>query len=124
MFIDDKLPEVEIGDDGVTVKLSHPYKYDTDISQIFIPYLKVSHFRKLKSRELNLQDEIAILLELTGMSTNELELLHVQDFSVCLGVIQGFFLQFHLTSQLYYNESTKLMVRRLSKTLTDSASPI
>ncbi len=124
MFIDEKLAEVEIGGDGVTVRLSHPYKYETEITELFIPYLKVSHFRKLKSREMNLQDEISILLELTGMSVGELELLHVQDFSVCLGVIQGFFLQFHQTSKLYYSESTRLMLQRLSKTLTDSATGI
>jgi hypothetical protein len=123
MFIDEKLPEVKIEEDGVRVALSHPYKYPEEITEVFIPYLKVSHFRKLKSRQLELADEIAILLELTGMSTNELEMMHVQDFSVCLGVVQGFFLQFHQTTQLYYNESTKLMVRRLSKSLTDSVSP-
>lgn len=120
MFISDPLAEVDIQMDGVRVKLSHPYKYPELIEEVFIPYMKVSHFRKLKGKEINIQDEIAMLLELTDMSEHELEQMHVQDFSVCLGVIQGFFLQFHETSRMYYAKSTKLMLRRLSETLTDS----
>ena len=118
MFID-KVAEIAIEHDCVVVSLAQPYKYDGMVEKVTIPYMSSKNYRTRKFEDGSKESEMWMLMELTEMSEREIDLMHISDLAVCIGVIRGFFLQFQTTSEIYYAQSTRLTLERLQQSLTE-----
>ncbi|RZA11319.1 MAG: hypothetical protein EOP10_33255 [Proteobacteria bacterium] len=117
MFITET-PEIEILEDKVRVRLAKPYSYlEEKTKHIDIPYMTTKQYRLLETNEHSKAGEIEMLMTLTGMSENEIDLLSPADFVGCLGVISGFFLQLQTISQTYFTQSTALFLQRVQESL-------